>query len=142
MSQGNCIGRFTAGEMPRSFVGSRSLRVRLRFLRMTAQIQAGGSLKRGFGLSAAARGWKSLLRLFRGFVSPIPSRSLAPTARCVCAGLQNLLSKLRKGREIWNGAAAGINRGQTGTFPFLGPLRERPQRLKPVSFFGASLWNG
>jgi hypothetical protein len=37
MSQGNCIGRFTAGEMHRSFVGSRSLRVRLRFLRMTAR---------------------------------------------------------------------------------------------------------
>jgi hypothetical protein len=37
MSQGNCIGRFTAGEMHRSFVESRPLRVRLRFLRMTAQ---------------------------------------------------------------------------------------------------------
>jgi hypothetical protein len=39
MSQGNCIGRFTAGEMHRSFVGSRSLRVRLRFLRMTAKLK-------------------------------------------------------------------------------------------------------
>ena len=39
MSQSNCIGRFTAGEMHRSFVGSRSLRVRLGFLRMTAKLK-------------------------------------------------------------------------------------------------------
>jgi hypothetical protein len=85
MSQGNCIGRFTAGEMHRSFVGSRPLRVRLRFLRMTAQIQGGGSLKRGFGLSGAARGWTespTALSCFRVACSESISGSYGPLRMC------------------------------------------------------------
>jgi hypothetical protein len=62
--------------------------------------------RRRAGAPAPPGGWgssgwtESSLQLFRVFVSSIPTRSLPPTARCKCAGLQRPHSKFRKEREI------------------------------------------
>jgi hypothetical protein len=58
---GNRTSSYAASELHRSFVGSRPLRVRLRFLRMTVQIQAGshGAL-RPVRNEIALRGARSL----------------------------------------------------------------------------------